>query len=134
MEREFFTNHIQVVFLGALLLTVLVGVTFPRKNRQKEKPDPPVIFGSIRGMYVCYQCDTIFNTAQCPRCYEEAMIPLIHLTGSVMQNESLTAMISRLQEHRTLKVPLLQDSDADTPAPASRREPVNGDASEVPFH
>ncbi len=35
MEHEFFTNHIQTFFLGALLLTVLVGVIFPRKNRQK---------------------------------------------------------------------------------------------------
>src|SRR5208283_4667647 len=105
MLSELFANHGESVFIVALIWVVLLGVTFSGRKSRKERPDPPSIFGPIRGMYVCYQCDTIFNTPQCPVCEEEATIPLIYLTGSVMQHERLTAMISRPQERGTLKLP-----------------------------
>jgi uncharacterized alpha/beta hydrolase family protein len=134
MLSELITNHGQTALIVILLWVVLLGVILSRKKSRKDRPDPPSIFGPIRGMYVCYQCDTIFNTAKCPKCYEEAMIPLVQLTGSVIQNERLTAMISRLQGSSTLKLPIFQNSHVETPTPASRPEPVNGDASEVPLH
>jgi hypothetical protein len=133
MLSELIANHGETALIVILLWVVLSGVIFSRRKSRKERPDPPSIFGPIRGMYVCYQCDTIFNTAQCPECHEEARIPLIHLTGSVLQNERLTAVIRELQERSTLKLPIFQKSDADTPAHAARPEPVNGGASEVPL-
>ncbi len=131
MLSELFTNHSQAAFIVILLWVVLLGVIFSRSKSRKERPDPPSIFGPIRGMYVCYQCDTIFNTAQCPTCFEEAMIPLIQLTGSVIQNERLAAMIDRLQVRSTWELPTFHDGETDTPTPASRPEPVNGGAYEV---
>ncbi len=133
MQNEFFTNHIQAFFLGTLLLTVLAAIIYPRKKNKKEKPDPPVIFGSIRGMYVCYQCDTIFNTLKCPVCNEEAVVPLIQLTGSIIEDGRVAAVVGKLQRCSTRKLPPLlafQDEHAVLPAPASK--PANGDATEVP--
>ncbi len=131
MLSELFTNHGESVFIVALVWVVLLGVIFSRRKSRKERPDPPSIFGPIRGMYVCYQCDTIFNTAQCPRCHAEAMIPLIQLTGSVIQNERLSAMIDRLQVRSTWKMPAFEGSETDTPTPAPRPEAVDGGAYEV---
>jgi len=131
MLSELFTNHSQAAFVIILLWVVLLGVIFSRRKSRKERPDPPCIFGPIRGMYVCYQCDTIFNTPQCPTCNEEAAIPLIHLTGSIIQNERLTAMIDRLQVRSTWILQISQDGETDTPTPALRPEAVNGSAYEV---
>jgi len=132
MLSELIANHGESVFVVVLLWVVLLGVMFSRRKSRKEAPDPPAIFGPIRGMYVCYQCDTIFNTTQCPVCREEAVIPLIHLTGTISQNEKLSVMMGRLQERSTLKLPTFEDIEAVKPAPSSRAESANG-ASEVPL-
>jgi len=131
MLTELFMNHSQAAFIAILLGVVLVGVIFSRRRPRKERPDPPSIFGPIRGMFVCYQCDTVFNTALCPRCHEEAMIPLIQLTGSVIQNERLTAMLDRLQMRGTFKLPTSRGGEKHAPTPASRPEAVNGGVYEV---
>jgi uncharacterized alpha/beta hydrolase family protein len=134
MLSEFVTNHGEAAFVVILLWVVLLGVIFSRRKSRKERLDPPSIFAPIRGLFVCYQCDTIFNTPQCPVCEEEAAIPLIHLTGSVIQNERLSTLIDRLQERGTLKLPVFQYTDADAPAAAaSRPGSANGGASEVPL-
>ena len=131
MLSELFTNHGESAFIVALIGVVLLGVIFSRRKSRKERPDPPSIFGPIRGMFVCYQCDTIFNTDQCPRCHTEAMIPLIKLTGSVIQNERLNAMIDRLQVRSTWEMPAFEDSETDAPTPAPRPEAVDGGVYEV---
>ena len=133
MVSELLANHGEAAFIIILLWVVFLGVLFSRRKSRSEKPDPPSIYGPIRGMYVCYQCDTIFNTEQCPVCYEQATIPLIHLTGSVILNDRLTAMMGRLQERSTLKLPTLVNGEAATPASASKPASSNGVATEVPL-
>ena len=133
MLNELLTNHGGAAFVVILLGVVLLGVLFSRRRSRSERPDPPSIFGPIRGMYVCYQCDTVFNTTQCPVCHEEATIPLIHLTGSVILNDRLTALMDRLQERSTWKLPTFAESEAAAAAPSSRLESPNGGASEVPL-
>jgi hypothetical protein len=132
MLSEFFTDHGSVIFICVLFLLILSRVPFGNKSR-RERPDPPVISGHIHGMYICYQCDTIFNTPRCPECGEEAVVPLVRLTGSIMENERITAVIGKLQGRSTRKLPTFQtfqDVEAATPAP--RPEVANGGASEVP--
>ena len=131
MLRELFTNHGQVTFIVILLWVVLMGVIFSRKKPRKERPDPPSLFGPIRGMYVCYQCDTIFNTPQCPVCEEVARIPLHHLTGSVIENERLATVIDRLQVSSTWELPAFQESGTDILMPEFRQRVVNGSAYET---
>jgi len=129
-------NNGLIIFPGLLFLLVLSGVISSRKKSRKEKPDPPSIFGPIRDMFVCYQCDTIFNTTRCPGCNEEAVIPLIHLTGIVLDDERVAAVIDKLQNHRTWKLPafqVLQGEQPVMPEPASRKKPPNGSAPEVPM-
>jgi hypothetical protein len=126
MLGELITNHGESVFIVLLFWVVLTGVIFSRKKPRKERPDPPSIFGPIHGMYVCYQCDTIFNTARCPVCCEDAAIPLISLTGSVTQSEKLTAAINRLQARSTSELPVFQGSESYTSMPASEPEGANG--------
>ena len=133
MLSEFVTNHGEAAFVVILLWVVLLGVIFSRRKSRKERLDPPSIFAPIRGLFVCYQCDTIFNTPQCPVCEEEAAIPLIHLTGSVIQNERLSTLIDRLQERGTMKLPIFQYADVEVPEAPSRLEPTNGGASELPL-
>lgn len=132
MLNEFFTNHGEVVFVGILLsLVMLLIISTSRRKSRKERPDPPSIYAPIRGMYVCYQCDTIFNTPRCPECNEEAVVPLIHLTGSLIKNERITTVIEKMQGRTTWKLPIFQtfqDVEAVTPGP----EVINGGASEVP--
>src|SRR5208337_3057154 len=108
MLNDFFTNHGSVIFLSILLLVVLSGLISSRKKSRKERPDLPFIFAPIRGMYVCYQCDTIFNTVRCPKCNEGAVIPLVHLTGSVIEDERVAAVLGRLQRRSTWKLPTFQ--------------------------
>ncbi len=134
MLNEFITNHGPVIFLGLLLLLVLSGIIFSGKKSRTEKPDPPSIFAPIRGMYVCYQCDTIFNTAQCPLCNEDAAIPLIHLTGSILENDRLAAVMEKLQGRSTWKLPTFQAfEEGQEVAPGYMPEVSNGGASEVPM-
>src|SRR5271157_5852608 len=96
MLNNFLTNHGLVTFPVLLFLLVLSGIIASRKKPRKERPDPPFIFGPIRGMYVCYQCDTIFNTPRCPECLAEAALPLIHLTGSITEDERVAALIRKM--------------------------------------
>ncbi len=130
MLNELFTNHGSVIILSTIILLVFSGLISSRKRYRKERPDPPIISAHIHGMYVCYQCDTIFNTPQCPECNEEAVIPLIRLTGSILENEGIAAVMGKLQERSTWKLPTFQDRQAV--APASGSEVYNGGASEVP--
>ncbi len=133
MLNDLFTNHGSVIFFSILLLVVLSGLISSRKKSRKERPDLPLIFAPIRGMYVCYQCDTIFNTARCPKCGEEAVIPLIHLTGSVMEDERVASVLGRLQRRSTWKLPTFQSfQDGQAVTSESRPEVSNGSASEVP--
>jgi hypothetical protein len=133
MLNEFFTDHGFVIFLSVTFLLVLSSFISFNKRYRGEKPDPPMIFGPIRGMYVCYQCDTIFNTCRCPKCNEEAIIPLIHLTGSVLENEKVAAVIGKLQGSSAWKVPTFQTfQEGQAVTPASRRKGSNGGASEAP--
>ncbi len=133
MLNELFTNHGSAVFLSVLLLLTLASLISSSKKSRKERPDPPIIFAPIRGMYVCYQCDTIFNTPQCPECNEEAVIPLIHLTGSILENETASAVIGKLQGHHTWKLPTFQTFQyGKAITHASRPEASNGGAPEVP--
>ncbi|MGC8491064.1 MAG: hypothetical protein ACP5SH_04930, partial [Syntrophobacteraceae bacterium] len=133
MLSELFTNHGSAVFMVAFTAFVLSCVMASgRKFRRKEKLDPPPIFGPIRGMYVCYQCDTIFNTALCPNCNEEASIPLIHLTGSIQEDERVAAITNRIKTRGDWKLSLPRGEQA---VPASLPNPANGngkDSSEVP--
>jgi hypothetical protein len=131
MLNELYAHHGSVIFLGTLVCIVILGATFARTKPRKEKPDPPAIFGPIRGMYVCYQCDTVFNTIRCPNCDEDAVIPLVHLTGSIVQNDRIMAMTDRLQVRSTRKLPTRQNDETDRPAPTYRPEATNGGAHEV---
>jgi len=131
MLQELYANHGAVIFLGTLVCITLLEVTSYRKKPRREKPDPPSIYGPIRGMYVCYQCDTVFNTPQCPECNEEAVVPLVHLTGSIEEDERITSVIGKLRERGACK-PLFQDERLVAPAPARRPEPSNG-VSEFPL-
>ena len=131
MLSELLTNHGEAAFIVVLLGVAFLGVLLSRRKSRSEKPDPPSIFGPIRGMYVCYQCDTVFNTAQCPVCHEEATIPLIHLTGSVILNERLTAMMGRIKERSAWNSQTIGESEAATPVPASRPATSNGAATEL---
>lgn len=133
MLNEFFTNHGEVVFVGILLsLVMLLIISTSRRKSRKERPDPPSIYAPIRGMYVCYQCDTIFNTTQCPKCAEDAVIPLVHLTGCITENDGIAAVINKIQGRGTWKFPVLHDRLPFTLAPASRPESPNGGVSEDP--
>ncbi len=133
MLNDFFTNHGSVIFLSVLFFLVLSGLISSRKKSRQERPDPPFIFAPIRGMYICYQCDTIFNTVRCAECNEEAIIPLIHLTGSIIEDKRAAAVIGKLQGRSTWKLPTFQTlQDGQAVASASRPEAPNGGASEVP--
>lgn len=131
MISGLFTNYGSAVFIVAFTAFILSCVMASgRKFRRKEKPDPVPIFGPIRGLYVCYQCDTVFNTAQCPNCHEEAAIPLIYLTGSILEDERVVAITNRIKTRGDWKLSLPQ---GEQPAPASLPNPSNGkDSSEVP--
>jgi hypothetical protein len=132
MLNEVYTNHGSAIFLGTLLCFVLFCILSSGRKSRKEKPDPPSLFAPIHGMYVCYQCDTIFNTAQCPICGEEAAIPLVHLTGSITEHESLAVVIGKLQEHSTWKLPTFPARQAIILAPPPGPKSSNGGVSEVP--
>jgi hypothetical protein len=133
MLNDFYTNHGSAIFIGLFLsLFLSLIISSSRKKTRKERPDPPTISGPIRGMYVCYQCDTIFNTDQCPMCGEEAVVPLIHLTGSIMEDERVAVVISKLQKGITWKLPTFHDGQPIAEASASRPKSTNGGASEVP--
>jgi hypothetical protein len=134
MINGLFTHYASGIFMGAVFVFALSRVVSSsgRYSRRREKPDPPSIFGPIRGMYVCYQCDTIFNTTQCPQCHEEASIPLIHLTGSVLEDERVASVLRGLNARTNWKLPPFQNEQAVQPAPASVAETSNGEASEVP--
>ncbi len=125
----FFSHCALAIFLLAFLSLATAGVvSLGKKSRGKDRPDPPAIFAPIRGMYVCYQCDTIFNTAQCPGCHEDALIPLIHLTGTLMENERVSAVAVRLKEHAVRRFPA-----PESQLSACLPTPPNGDASKVPM-
>lgn len=134
MLNGFFTNYGSAIFVGILLCVTLSHVISSSRKSRKEKPDPEPVFASIHGMYVCYQCDTIFNTPQCPKCNEDAVIPLVHLTGSVIEDERVTAILDKLQQHNSWKIPAFQEGQAVTllHAPSSKPESSNGGASEAP--
>jgi hypothetical protein len=133
MLNDFFTNHGYVIFFSILFFLVLSGIISSRKKYRRERPDPPSIFAPIRGMYVCYQCDTIFNTARCPECDEEAVIPLIHLTGSIIEDKRVAAVIGKLEGRGAWKLPVFQTlPDGQAVASASRPKASNGSASEIP--
>jgi len=121
-----FTNHGSAIFLGTLLCIVLVGVISRRQKPREERPDPPEIFAPIRGMYVCYECDTVFNTIRCPKCNEDAVIPLVHLTGSIEEDKRIASVVAKLQEHSTWNLPVFQDKQVVALAPPCRPEPSNG--------
>ena len=134
MPNQLSTNYVQILFLGALMLLVIIGLISSGKKRRKEELDPSFVYGSIREMYVCYQCDTIFNTLRCPVCNEEAVIPLVQLTGSIMENERLAAVIGKLQRCNSLQSPSGQtflDRQDVLPVVARRPEFSNGSVSEV---
>lgn len=104
MQAEISMNPVQMIFLGVLFFLVLSSLICSQKKRgRRERPDPVIIYGPIRAMYVCYQCDTIFNSSRCPRCNEEAVVPLIQLTGSIMEDERIAAVVGRLQGPGTRK-------------------------------
>lgn len=133
MLNGLFTHCASEIFIGAVLAFALTRVISSGANsRRKEKPDPPAVFGPIRGMYVCYQCDTVFNTAQCPGCREEALIPLIHLTGSIVEDGRVAAVANRLNARANSKQALLQNEQVVQPLPASLPESSNGNGAEVP--
>jgi len=135
MLNELFTNHGLLVFSGLLFLVVLLSLISTSRKYRKERPDPPMIFAPIRGMYICYQCDNIFNTPRCPACDEEAVIPLVHLTGSIMEEDRITAVIDKLQDRRTWRLPKVKTFiDGQAFASVASPEPgsLNGDGSEVP--
>jgi hypothetical protein len=133
MVNEFISNHGWVIFISAIFLLVLSRFISLSNKYREGKPDPPMIFGPIRGMYVCYQCDTIFNTLRCPGCNEEAVIPLIHLTGSIIENERVAAVVGKLQGSSAWKMPTFPTfQDGQAVKPASRPGASNGGASEVP--
>ncbi|MDA8306521.1 MAG: hypothetical protein M0Z81_06820 [Deltaproteobacteria bacterium] len=132
MLNGLFTHYASVIFVGAVLAFALSRVlSYGKNSRRKEKSDPPAIFGPIRGMYVCYQCDTIFNTVECPVCHEEALIPLVHLTGSITEDERVAAVTNRLSSRGDWKLQAIENEQQVQPAPAPQSS-NNGDASEVP--
>ena len=131
MLNVLFTNYDSAIFIGAVLVFVFFLALFSgKKGRRKEKGDPPAIFGPIRGMFVCYQCDTIFNTTLCPVCHEEASIPLILLTGSIVEDERVAAVTNRLKARANWKLTPLQIEQAIHPASVANSS--NGDAPVVP--
>ncbi len=133
MLNGLFTHYASEIFIGAVLAFALTrAISSGGKSRRKEKPDLPAVFGPIRGMYVCYQCDTVFNTAQCPGCREEALIPLIHLTGSIEEDGRVVAVAKRLSARVNSKRAPLQNEQVVQPSPASLPESSNGGGAEVP--
>ena len=132
MINELFTNHGWEIFSGTFFCLVLIFILPSGRKSLKERPGPPSFFAPIHGMYVCYQCDTIFNTARCPTCGEEAAIPLVHLTGSITEHESLAVVIGKLQEHSTWKLPTFPARQAIILAPPPGPKSSNGGVSEVP--
>jgi hypothetical protein len=136
MLSEFFASHGLETIPVVIFLLTLSAIITSRKKHRKERPDPPVLFGPIRGLYVCYQCDTIFNTTRCPGCQEDAVIPLIQLTGSIVEDDGVADVIRRLQRLGEWKLPdlqTLQIGQAVTPALKPGRKSSNGKASEVPL-
>jgi hypothetical protein len=133
MLNELYTNYGSGIFLGTLFCIVLLIAVSVRKKPRKERPDPPSIFGPIRGMYVCYQCDTIFNTVRCPGCNEDAVIPLVHLTGSILEDNRVASVISKLKERSAWEMPSFQDKQTATLEPASMLVSSNGGVSKVPL-
>ena len=128
-----FTHYASKIFIGAVLTFALSRfVACGKKKRRKEKPDPAAIFGPIRGMFVCYQCDTVFNTSQCPGCHEEGSIPLIHLTGSILEDERVAAVANRMNGRPGRKAASFNNELMVQPGQAPVPEAPNGDASEVP--
>jgi hypothetical protein len=77
-------------------------------------------------MYVCYQCDTVFNTVRCPKCDEEAVIPLVHLTGSIVEDKRIAPVIGKLQEHSAWKLPAVEAERLIVLESARRPKSSNG--------
>ena len=126
MLNEIYAHHGWTIVLGTLVCIVLLGAISLREKPRKLRPEPPAIFGPIRGMYVCYQCDTVFNTIRCPKCNEEAVIPLVHLTGSIVEDKRITPVIGKLQEYGGWKLPALEDKQLVLLEPACRPKSSNG--------
>lgn len=133
MLNGLLTNYASELFIVTALGLILWRIVAAnRRAQRKEKPDPPAIYGPIRGMYVCHQCDTIFNTTYCPGCHEEAVVPLINLTGSILEDENVAAIVSRLKARANWKPASVPSEQAVQAAPAALPKAANGDASEVP--
>jgi hypothetical protein len=77
-----------------IAMATLVAYTIKNASKIKRFTMQPIehtelraVTASIHGLYICHQCDVIFNTAYCPSCGEEGMIPLVRLTGSFAKLE-----------------------------------------------
>jgi hypothetical protein len=131
MLSRFFSQYASAIFIVAVLAFALArSVSGVKRSGRKEKPDPPPVFGPIRGMYVCYQCDLIFNTARCPGCQEEALIPLIHLTGSIQEDERVSAVTKRIGPNGSRNLSVLPRQQPVQPVALTNS--TNGDSAEVP--
>ena len=85
------------MLLGGISLAIKQNTKYKRYKRRKDlnfeyvsmnQPSDGAerpVFAPIRKMYICYQCDTVFNTDICPNCQEKAVIPLSRLTGIVTE-------------------------------------------------
>ncbi|MGC9197009.1 MAG: hypothetical protein ACP5IL_16380 [Syntrophobacteraceae bacterium] len=131
MLSQFFSQYSSAILIVAVLAFALArSVSGVKRSRRREKPDPAPVFGPIRGMYVCYQCDLIFNTAQCPGCQEEAKVPLIHLTGSILEDERVSAVTNRISPSGSRNLPALPRQQPVQPVALTNSS--NGDSAEVP--
>jgi len=126
MLNEIYAHYGSAIFLSTLVCIVLLGAICFRNKPRKDRPEPPAIFGPIRGMYVCYQCDTVFNTVRCPKCNEDAVIPLVHLTGSIVEDKRIAPVIGKLQEHSAWKLPATEEKRVVVLEPARRPKSSNG--------
>jgi hypothetical protein len=75
-----------VIPLTIAIAGMLFAMYLSKKHRSRTQVVeslPTCCGNSIHGMFICYQCDTIFTTAYCPGCNEPAAIPLVRLTGSL---------------------------------------------------
>jgi hypothetical protein len=102
---------VALVLLMAYIVLQRRPIRWPHSVHFKhvDREDPEMICAPIHGLFVCHQCDTVFNTRICPNCREDAMIPLVNLTGSFARlNYDVMKVLEekKIEQRRLLAAPV----------------------------